>query len=343
MLLVYITDYLKSGENVLVVGAYDPNDGRAASGKNGSRGDYIFTSGIWQTVWLEPVEKQYISQIKLVPGKTLPAVYGAASPQQNAGDLRTKGYELVVSWKDQFDLKGKPFNYGVSFVLGDAVSEITRYDNPNKLLANHYEGKRFGEIWGYRIDGFFKTDEEAANWKIDQKLVNTQIQKAPGEWGHLRAGDLKFRDLNGDGEEENAIHLFASELEKNPITAEDAKNDDSIIYIGPGVYKADAIPVKSNSTIYLAGGAYVYGQIRTEGLENITIRGRGIISGSIYDRLSVSQYTIPIEIRSSKNIKIEDLTFLDPAGWTIALYKSKDVVLNNVKIISFFLFHFHFK
>lgn len=62
-----ITDYLKSGENVLVVGAYDPNDGRAASGKNGSRGDYIFTSGIWQTVWLEPVEKQYISQIKLVP------------------------------------------------------------------------------------------------------------------------------------------------------------------------------------------------------------------------------------------------------------------------------------
>ena len=47
-----ITDYLKSGENVLVVGAYDPNDGRAASGKNGSRGDYIFTSGIWQTFGL---------------------------------------------------------------------------------------------------------------------------------------------------------------------------------------------------------------------------------------------------------------------------------------------------
>ena len=59
---------MKSGENVLDgMVAYDPNDGRAASGKNGSRGDYIFTSGIWQTVWLEPVEKQYISQIKLVP------------------------------------------------------------------------------------------------------------------------------------------------------------------------------------------------------------------------------------------------------------------------------------
>lgn len=62
-----ITDFLKSGENMLVVGAYDPNDGRAASGKNGPRGDYTFTSGIWQTVWLEPVEKHHISQIKLIP------------------------------------------------------------------------------------------------------------------------------------------------------------------------------------------------------------------------------------------------------------------------------------
>ena len=62
-----ITDMLKSGENVLVVGAYDPNDGRAACGKNGPRGDYTFTSGIWQTVWLEPVGRHHISGIRLIP------------------------------------------------------------------------------------------------------------------------------------------------------------------------------------------------------------------------------------------------------------------------------------
>jgi TonB-linked SusC/RagA family outer membrane protein len=135
----------------------------------------------------------------LVPGVTLPAVFGANSPQQNAGDLRTKGYEIVISWKDRTTLYGKPLNYGVSFVLGDAVSEITKYDNPNKLLANHYVGKKWGEIWGYRIDGYFKSDEEAANWKVDQTLVNSQIRSSPGEWGRLRAGDLKFVDLNGDG------------------------------------------------------------------------------------------------------------------------------------------------
>lgn len=62
-----ITSYLQSGENTLVVGAYDPNDGKAACGKNGDKGDYAFTSGIWQTVWLEPVDKEYIAQIKLIP------------------------------------------------------------------------------------------------------------------------------------------------------------------------------------------------------------------------------------------------------------------------------------
>lgn len=62
-----ITKYLKNGSNTIVLGAYDPNDGKAASGKNGPKGDYICTSGIWQTVWMEPVEIEHISNIKLIP------------------------------------------------------------------------------------------------------------------------------------------------------------------------------------------------------------------------------------------------------------------------------------
>lgn len=142
---------------------------------------------------------------------------------------------------------------------------------------------------------------------------------------------IEYTTVEGNS---NAIHLFANPIEEDPITAEQAEKDDSIIYIGPGVYKADAIPVASNSTIYLAGGAYVYGQIRTEGLENVTIRGRGILSGSIYQRRSESEYTIPIEIRTSDQVTISDITILDPAGWTIALYKSSHITINNVKIIT---------
>ncbi|MEO7214562.1 MAG: sugar-binding domain-containing protein [Mucilaginibacter sp.] len=62
-----ITSFLKKGTNSLIVAAHDPNDGRTPSGKNGPRGDYTFTSGIWQTVWLEPVSKNYIKDVKLLP------------------------------------------------------------------------------------------------------------------------------------------------------------------------------------------------------------------------------------------------------------------------------------
>lgn len=62
-----ITSYLQSGENTIMVQVQDKNDGRSVSGKNGPRGDYTFTSGIWQTVWLEPVSANYIQSIRLTP------------------------------------------------------------------------------------------------------------------------------------------------------------------------------------------------------------------------------------------------------------------------------------
>ena len=136
---------------------------------------------------------------------------------------------------------------------------------------------------------------------------------------------LEYND-NSD----NVLHIFGNPIEENPIT----EASDDVIYVGPGVYKADAIPVKDNVTIYLAGGAYVYGQVRAEGLKNVTIRGRGIISGEVYQRRSESEYTIPIEMRYCDGVTIEGITILDPAGWTIALYKSENVTLDNVKIIT---------
>lgn len=62
-----ITPYLVSGKNTLVLAVHDLNDGRVPSGKSGPRGDYTFCSGIWQTVWLEPVNKTYIENIRLLP------------------------------------------------------------------------------------------------------------------------------------------------------------------------------------------------------------------------------------------------------------------------------------
>lgn len=135
----------------------------------------------------------------LIPGKTLPAVFGAGSPRTNAGDLRNVGWELSLSWRDHFNLAEKPFGYNVGFGLSDSKAEITRFDNQQYLLNNYYVGQTLGEIWGYQTDGFFLSDEEATNWHVNQDRVNTQRLSAPGDWSRLQAGDLKFVDVNGDG------------------------------------------------------------------------------------------------------------------------------------------------
>lgn len=130
----------------------------------------------------------------------------------------------------------------------------------------------------------------------------------------------------------NAVHLFTNVIEDENYDPNNLPDD--VLYIGPGVYKADNIPVSSNQTIYIAGGAVVYGKIRTENMDNVTIKGRGIISGSIYPRSTASEYTIPIELRHSTNITIDGITFLNPAGWCMAVYFSEDITIQNVHIIT---------
>jgi hypothetical protein len=67
-----ITDALsKDRPQELIVGVYDPTDkGPQPRGKQVSRPGGIYytpTTGIWQTVWLEPVPKAHIERLKIVP------------------------------------------------------------------------------------------------------------------------------------------------------------------------------------------------------------------------------------------------------------------------------------
>lgn len=144
----------------------------------------------------------YIRDTKdmLTAGKTLPAVYGASSPKMNAADLRTRGYELQLMWRDSFTLANRPFSYSATATFSDYWTTITKFDNPNRSLAqSYYEGMRWGEIWGYYTDGLFADDVEASSWPIDQSYVNNGINSSAGSERGLRGGDLKFRDLDGDG------------------------------------------------------------------------------------------------------------------------------------------------
>lgn len=125
-----------------------------------------------------------------------------------------------------------------------------------------------------------------------------------------------------------AIHLFANPIEENPPEP----GEPGVHYFGPGVHKAGSIKIKSNETVYIAGGAVVYGWIHCSSLENVRIMGRGIIDGSIYDRWE--DMIVPINLFKCKDMVIDGITILNPAAWTLNTYLCENVKINNVKIIS---------
>ena len=132
----------------------------------------------------------------LQQGVALPGVYGANSPLMNSADLRTSGYELSFSWRDQLDLGGRPFGYSISANLSDNRTIITKYDNPERTFAkDYYEGMELGEIWGFVTDGLFQSDAEAQAYaqQVDLSYITKRLT---GGW---LAGDLKYVDIDGDG------------------------------------------------------------------------------------------------------------------------------------------------
>lgn len=137
----------------------------------------------------------YIRRTKdmLTLGAELPNVLGTDEPLENAADLKTTGWDLTINWRDQFKLAGKPFNYGVSFNIGDSRSWITKFRNDTGSLDSYYEGWEMGSIWGLETEGFFISQEDIDN-HADQTQVASYIGTRP-----IAPGDLKFKDLNNDG------------------------------------------------------------------------------------------------------------------------------------------------
>lgn len=127
----------------------------------------------------------------LIAGIQLPAVVGTSAPMRNAADMRTRGWEIAVNWRDQIG----DWKYNVGFNLYDYKSKITKYsNNEDKLLSQpYYEGKTLGEIWGYVSDGFYTIDDfdGPGTWQLKDGVASL-------DGYNPRPGDEKFVNLNDD-------------------------------------------------------------------------------------------------------------------------------------------------
>ncbi|MEN6455324.1 MAG: TonB-dependent receptor, partial [Prolixibacteraceae bacterium] len=132
----------------------------------------------------------------LAPGKVLPEVFGADAPETNAGDLRTRGFELTLDFN--YDIN-KNINIYAQATLADYKSVVTKWNNPSKLLGQFYEGMEIGEIWGLETERLYQESDfsgkdNAGRWILNSELPDpTAMIKGNFKIG---PGDVKYADID---------------------------------------------------------------------------------------------------------------------------------------------------
>lgn len=123
-----------------------------------------------------------------------------------------------------------------------------------------------------------------------------------------------------------ALHIFANPAETFSID----KNDPKVHYYGPGVHEAGIIKLGSGETVYIEGGAIVYGVIESENTRNIKILGRGILDASKIERGGAPNM---ISLKNVTNAFISGIILRDPHEWTVVPKNCDSITIDNLKLI----------
>lgn len=120
----------------------------------------------------------------------VPGLSGTVPGIGNLGQIENKGVELSATWRDQIGDWG--YNVGVNLttiknkvksLVQDGYSIIAGDKSQSYTMA----GYPIGFFYGYKVDGVYQSQAD-----IDASPKNTLATVTPG--------DLKFADVNGDGE-----------------------------------------------------------------------------------------------------------------------------------------------
>ena len=128
----------------------------------------------------------------------------------NLGKAESKGVDIELNYEKSFN---KDFWAVVRGTYTFAKSKVTEWEEPDYTATpwRSKVGYSVKQEWGYVAERLFVDDEEVRN--------------SPTQFGTYMAGDIKYRDMNGDGR--------ISELDMVPIGH---PTDPEIVYgIGPSV------------------------------------------------------------------------------------------------------------
>jgi hypothetical protein len=110
-------------------------------------------------------------------------------------------------------------------------------------------------------------------------------------------------------------------------------NDPNVIYYKKGIHEVGLLSPKSGQTIYLEQGAWVKGRLYGEGVENVNIKGRGIIDARGYT--DKPKKLCGLEFKNSKNILVDGIGLRTGPWWQSLYILCENVEVKNMNLMSF--------
>lgn len=121
----------------------------------------------------------------------VPLIIGMSAPQQNAGKVENRGWDLGINYADRIG----DFNYRVAFNLSDVKNKILDLKGINETgLTVSREGEEMYSLYGLEAEGYIQPEDYD---QIGKYLYATQ-------YGNFGPGDIKYKDqltvdTDGDG------------------------------------------------------------------------------------------------------------------------------------------------
>ncbi len=151
--------------------------------------------------WYNKMTKDWLVQAPVLLS------YGTNAPYVNGGDIRNRGYEILLSWNDSVN---SDFSYGISATFSHNSNMVTRLANSegilhgpeNAIAQNTTElyrvqvGYPIGYFWGYEMDGIIQNEQQKQDY-LNKYFGGDASKSAQGT--SIQPGDVMFVDRNGDG------------------------------------------------------------------------------------------------------------------------------------------------
>lgn len=170
-----------------------------------------------------------------------------------------------------------------------------------------------------------------------------------------RLGDANVKNIADYGVDASGATLVTSKVQAAIDAA--SGSAQNILYFPPGKYTVGELWLKSDMTLYLAGGALLYGSnsvsdfatgsggidiegcshgmLRMYRVSNSKILGRGVIDGNGKSIRGQNDTKINLlKIEESSHILVDGVTVRDPSFWNTLVYRSDLVSIQNYKMIN---------